>query len=297
MDILNFISWIKGKRQVTAVDPAKTLLPVGLKDPRRDEEYLAGAITVQDFINQVGTGAVGPQGPIGPQGVPGPVGPAGLIWQGLWSALGIYAENDAVSFAGASYFCYNPAGIGPSALNPVTDTANWALLAAEGATGPQGPQGIQGIQGPGSPGFASTGLFSTNSPIPAILTSILIPANTFTSQSAFSVVAQFTKTTGYTGTARYYINAANTLVGATQIATSGAVATSVLYNTFTRNFHINGNALYGFSSTTSNISDVVASANVGSTTLVDWTTNQYFIVAGEVSNVSFNYTCRGVKIY
>lgn len=54
MDILNFISWIKGKRQVTTVDPAKTLLPVGLKDPRRDDEYLAGAISVEDFVTQIG---------------------------------------------------------------------------------------------------------------------------------------------------------------------------------------------------------------------------------------------------
>jgi hypothetical protein len=54
MDILNFISWLKGKRQVTSVDPAQTLLPVGLKDPRRDDEYLAGAISVQDFITQIG---------------------------------------------------------------------------------------------------------------------------------------------------------------------------------------------------------------------------------------------------
>lgn len=56
MDILNFISWIKGKRQVTSVDPAKTLLPVGLKDARRDDEYLAGAISVADFTTQVTAG-------------------------------------------------------------------------------------------------------------------------------------------------------------------------------------------------------------------------------------------------
>jgi hypothetical protein len=144
MDILNFISWIKGGRQVTSVDPARTLLPVGLKDGRRDDDYLTGAITVQDFINQVGTGTTGAQGPIGPQGVPGPVGPAGLNWQGLWSALTTYADNDAVSFGGASYFCYNPLGVGPSASDPTIDTANWALLASQGAIGPQGPQGIQG---------------------------------------------------------------------------------------------------------------------------------------------------------
>lgn len=49
MDILNFISWIKGKRIVTTVDPAKTVIPLGLKDGRRDDDYLAGAISVADF--------------------------------------------------------------------------------------------------------------------------------------------------------------------------------------------------------------------------------------------------------
>jgi hypothetical protein len=53
MDILNFISWIRGRRQVTSVDPAKTLLPVGLKDGRRDDEYLAGAISVEDLAAQI----------------------------------------------------------------------------------------------------------------------------------------------------------------------------------------------------------------------------------------------------
>jgi hypothetical protein len=62
MDILNFISWIKGGRQVTTVDPNKTLLAVGLKDSRRDDSYLSGAITVQDFVNQYGTGATGATG-------------------------------------------------------------------------------------------------------------------------------------------------------------------------------------------------------------------------------------------
>ena len=51
MDILNFISWIKGGRVVTTVDPAQTLLPVGLKDNRRDDGYLAGAISVEDLAS------------------------------------------------------------------------------------------------------------------------------------------------------------------------------------------------------------------------------------------------------
>jgi hypothetical protein len=53
MDILNFISWIKGKRVVTTVDPTKTLIPVGLKDGRRDDEYLAGAISVADLATNL----------------------------------------------------------------------------------------------------------------------------------------------------------------------------------------------------------------------------------------------------
>lgn len=59
MDILNFISWIRGGRQVTTVDPAKTLLPVGLKDGRRDDQYLAGAISVEDLAAQIGGGGGG----------------------------------------------------------------------------------------------------------------------------------------------------------------------------------------------------------------------------------------------
>ena len=93
MDILNFISWVRGRRQVTTVDANRTLIPVGLKDGRRDDDYIAGAITVQDFVNQYGTGPQGPigpagpqgvQGPIGAQGIPGPVGPAGPKHRAPW---------------------------------------------------------------------------------------------------------------------------------------------------------------------------------------------------------------------
>jgi hypothetical protein len=154
MDILNFISWIRGRRQVTSVDPSKSLLPVALKDGRRDDEYLTGAISVEDFTAQVASVIpAGAQGPIGPQGVPGPVGPAGLNWQGAWVSGGSYVVDDAVGFGGASYFCINNTS-GTTAPN--LDTTNWALLASQGATGPQGPQGIQGPVGPSGTGVPGT---------------------------------------------------------------------------------------------------------------------------------------------
>lgn len=155
MDILNFISWIKGKRQVNSVDPAKSLLPVALKDGRRDDDYLTGAISVEDFTAQVASVIPsGAQGPQGPQGVPGPVGPAGLNWQGAWSASGTYVVDDAVGYGGASWFCI--ANVGPTATTPNSDPTKWALLASQGATGAAGPQGIQGPQGPSGSGLPGT---------------------------------------------------------------------------------------------------------------------------------------------
>ena len=183
MDILNFISWIKGGRIVTSVDASQTLMPVGLKDGRRDDDYLSGAITAQDFINQIATTVpTGAQGPIGPQGVPGPVGPAGLNWQGAWSAASSYVLDDAVGFGGASYFCINPTG--PSVTNPSLDLVTWALLASQGAIGPQGPQGIQGPVGPAgtsNPNFSviPSGLVSVSSPFNIVVSFSTIPANTF----------------------------------------------------------------------------------------------------------------------
>lgn len=53
MDILNIISWIKNKRYVTSVDSATTLIPVGMKDDRRDDGYLAGVISVENLATQL----------------------------------------------------------------------------------------------------------------------------------------------------------------------------------------------------------------------------------------------------
>lgn len=90
------------------------------------------------------TGAQGPTGPTGATGAPGPVGPAGLNWEGAWVSGTSYVADDAVGYSGASYFCINATS---GTTTPDLDTANWALLASQGAVGPQGPQGIQGIQG------------------------------------------------------------------------------------------------------------------------------------------------------
>ena len=187
MDILNFISWIKGSKLVSTVVPQQTLIPLGVKTNTRDDDYVSVTMTVQNFTTQVATTIpAGAQGPIGPQGVPGPVGPAGLNWQGAWSALSSYVANDAVGFGGASYFCINP--VGPSPTDPATDTVNWALLASQGAIGPQGPQGIQGPVGPSgtaTPSFSivPSGLVSVAPGSDIVVTFSTIPGNTYNNSS------------------------------------------------------------------------------------------------------------------
>ena len=133
-------------------------------------------ITVSDFAATLPPGPAGAQGvagPTGPTGPVGPVGPAGLNWQGSWSASGTYAIDDAVGYAGASWFCIDP--VGPSATPPNADPTNWALLAAQGAQGPQGATGLQGPTGPAGPSGSSAAstigiVVGSNMGSPALLT-------------------------------------------------------------------------------------------------------------------------------
>lgn len=151
----------------------KLIEPAGINDSKiyfngrspiivsEDINYLSTQIALAQGGTQGPQGVAGPQGSQGPQGIPGPVGPAGLNWQGVWSASGTYAIDDAVGYNGASYFCIDP--VGPSATTPNSDPTNWALLAAQGSTGPQGPQGIAGLQGPTGPqGPAGSGVGFTH---------------------------------------------------------------------------------------------------------------------------------------
>ena len=120
----------------------------------RTKTFTIGSIV--ELANGGVVGPEGPQGPIGPQGVqgntgtPGAVGPAGLNWQGAWVSETSYVEDDAVGWDGASWFCILATS---GTTVPSLATANWALLASQGAqglTGAQGPTGAQGISGAGT---------------------------------------------------------------------------------------------------------------------------------------------------
>jgi hypothetical protein len=300
MDILNFISWIRGRRYVTSADPATSLLPVALKDDRRDDSYLTAAISVQNFATQVAavipTGAQGPQGP---QGVPGPVGPAGLNWQGAWSALSSYVADDAVGFGGASYFCINATG--PSPTNPSLDLFTWALLASQGAIGPQGPQGIQGPVGPAgtaTPSFSNT--FQPTYGVPAngnqyTMSSSIIPANTFNnSTNPILNIKAFVSKQASAGTfiVKVYItntipnvgsvyNAGGFLLGGTNTVTNGSTQVATK---FERDVWANSNVIYS-------VSNLVVDGDTNSDSSVAATTSNYnaTLFGNGISSASINW--------
>jgi hypothetical protein len=312
MDILNFISWIRGRRVVNSVDPNKTLLPVALQDERRDDEYLTGAISVANFTTQVAsTIPAGAQGPIGPQGVPGPVGPAGLNWQGAWSNTGVYVVNDAVGFGGASYFCINP--VGPSPSDPASDPLNWALLASQGATGPQGPQGIQGPVGPAgssNPNFSvvPSGLVVASSPFNVVVSFSTIPANTFnnTTKPILTIKSVLQKVASLnTMVVRLYISnnvpfqgidyntVGATLLAEGDTATNGAtqrivkIEKDVFFSGATAVFLALGLPSDGFSDSAIGANSSTYNSNIFDNGLlvgsIDWTQNVYIVVTVQSS--------------
>jgi hypothetical protein len=58
MDILNFLSWIAGKKRVVTSAPDDALLPIGIRTETRDDKYTTVAIKVSDFAALVGDPSV-----------------------------------------------------------------------------------------------------------------------------------------------------------------------------------------------------------------------------------------------
>jgi hypothetical protein len=204
MDILNWLYLAKNKFVRASIDNPKDLMIFGAKvgANKRGDIYQNYAMEINDFAATLPAGPTGPQGVAGvagPAGAPGPVGPAGLNWQGAWNGFATYVIDDAVGYAGASWFCINNV---TSSVPPSVDTANWALLAAEGAPGATGATGLQGPTGPAGPsnvlsigtvttlsaGSSATATITGSSPIQTL--NLGIPQGTAGSSPALVFVAK-----------------------------------------------------------------------------------------------------------
>ncbi len=277
-NINNFFNIIKAKRvKKTLAD--NDLIPIGTRDAINRSDYQDTAISFKDLEAQVATagsqgppGVAGPTGATGPEGPAGPVGAAGLVFRSTWDPATSYVVGDAVFYDGSSYVCSN--AVGPTADPPNIDTANWDFLA------------LQGLQGPAGGGFSVSGASRITS-VPTggaqfAFRQLLIPANSFGVGDVFNVVAGFISVAG-TGAFTYesYINTVPGLVGATSLFDINMLGSRRYMNTI-QTFYIDGvGPTTGPSGTLNTVTNGFAQYNNAASNLsIDWTVDQYFIIAG-----------------
>jgi hypothetical protein len=116
--------------------------------------------------------------------------------------------------------------------------------------------------------------------------SLLIPANTFSSNGMLEVLCRMTKIgTAGTSTVKIYKNTSNTLTGATLIATITSLESNIrLFAQGIRTFRINSNTLTGINSS-ANFLDLASATSILSTT---FTTNvdNYIIFSITLASVT-----------
>ena len=263
--------------------------------------YGSRALKLKDFSDYIAdsvpagpqgpAGAAGPAGPQGVKGDPGPVGAAGLVFRGTWSAATAYVVGDVVFYNGSSYVASN--AVGPSATPPDTDTANWDFLALQGLEGPPGPGGFS---------VSDAGRVSTSGSTSEFLfRSLLIPANSFSLGDIFHVEAMFVKTSGPTFQYKCYINTANTLTGADLLWMTTFQSTRRYMNTVYTlmiDRSLPGDTTTGPSSTNNAVtSGFTQYGNAAANHEIDWSVDQYILIAGINDSAVNNTTNIGAKIW
>jgi len=123
-----------------------------------------------------------------------------------------------------------------------------------------------------------------------VVATATILGNTYNATDYISLLARLTKpVTASNVTVRIKINTSNTIVGATQIATYTYITTNI-FATLTRTFPLNSGTLNGFNFTSSNLTDTVASASLGSSTTFDTTVTNYLFFTVQLSNIADSIT-------
>jgi hypothetical protein len=166
----------------------------------------------------------------------------------------------------------------------------------QGDPGPQGIQGIQGIQGPAgvtNPTVVysnASKIDHTGSTSNTLMTRFLLPANTLDDGDLLYLLARTNRPSPQATNAniRYYVNTVNSLSGATLIGTGAQMSSTAKYSVLERTYAVlnqttNTNA---FGATTLILSDMFTTTLTPATLAIDWTVDQYIIIAGQLANVA-----------
>jgi hypothetical protein len=129
-----------------------------------------------------------------------------------------------------------------------------------------------------------------------LITSILIPANTFQANDWLRWVASI-NATGNTNvkTLRFYFNTSATLIGATQVAQRGlsnVVTQPVIRNMFFVNSISSQKTLVGTALNTA--TDETATGGTQATLSINFAVDQYFIISGQLAVGTDTITINGI---
>lgn len=126
----------------------------------------------------------------------------------------------------------------------------------------------------------STGGTTVGTPLTnEISLSVLIPANTLTSNCQFQLIYKIKRIVGTASilTGSVFFNTSNNLTGATQIVASPSIGTTINFATIIRNFHITSGNLNYLSISSGGLSNDYTTGNL-STTPFDVTIDNYFLL-------------------
>jgi hypothetical protein len=148
--------------------------------------------------------------------------------------------------------------------------------------------------------IGTTGTIVTGTTTNTITQSILIPANTFTSNNGLDVIARFTKT-GSVGGGNYrmYINTSNSITGATLIATFYQIAAGAVIQTHqnSRSFFYNGtNLSNNVGPTASNVTDMIQTTVAQTSVAYNSSVDYYLIFAIQLTNGADSSVMNGYRI-
>lgn len=136
--------------------------------------------------------------------------------------------------------------------------------------------------------ITSDGTNVTGTTTDTLTTSVLIPANTYTTGDILRIISfnEFIGTVG-TKTIRYYINTSASLSGATLLATSSAGAAATRSIGMDRNLIIkSATSTKTHSATAATYTNSTATTGVYANINIDWTTNRYIIVSIQLGNAA-----------
>jgi hypothetical protein len=130
----------------------------------------------------------------------------------------------------------------------------------------------------------------TGSTSNTLMTSFLLPGNSLDVGDLFYLVSRTNRPTSQSTNAniRYYVNTSNSLSGATLIGTGPQMSNTARYSAFERTYAILNQTTdtNAFGSTSLILTDISTTTIAFSTLAVDWSTDQYVIIAGQLANIA-----------